>query len=631
MGKLLTSGTGVLAAIVLFVGLNVISARTLRAARVDLTENRLYTLSEGTKNILADLEDPVTLRLYFSRGLAGDYPQFEAYANRIEDLLLEYERRSGGNVRVEVLDPEPFSETEERAIAHGLRGIPVGAAGELLYFGLVGTNTLDGEQVIPFFEFDKEETLEYELTKRVHALSDPRQAVVGVMSTLPMDGSFDPATRQAPRPWVVLDQLRELKQFDVQMVEPTATAIPDEVDVLMVVHPKGLSDATLYAVDQFVLGGGNALVFVDPFCEADVPPADPQNPMAQFTAERGSDLNRLTRAWGVELMDGVFAADRVNAIEVPFTSPQTRRTEPVRYVAYLDLPADSFSSNDIVTNGIEQLRMGTAGVLKIVDDATTEITPLVETSTESMRVDVSRVQFAPDPFALLGDFFSTDSKLMLAARITGEVESAFPDGPPDGASPEDPEAGATPEHRTQSDGPINVVVVADADMLEDRWWVRAQDLLGMRLLTPTADNLTLVANTLDNLTGTNDLISLRGRAGAERPFDRVEELERIANDKFRAEAQRLEADLRQTEQRINELQADKDGVSAFILSPEQEAELESFREKQIQTKRALRDLRYELRKDIDSLGTWLKFVNVWLVPLLILVGAGVAWFARSRK
>ncbi len=632
MGKLITSGTGVLAALVLFIGLNVISARTLRAARVDLTENDLYTLSEGTKNILANLEEPITLRFYFSRGLAGDLPQFETYGRRIEDLLLEYERRSNGNLRVEFLDPEPFSEIEERAIGFGLSGIPVGKAGELLYFGLVGTNTLDDEEIIPFFEHAKEEVLEYDLTKRVYALSDPQRPVVGVLSTLPMEGTFDPATRQAPQPWILMDQLKE--QFDVETVDPEATDIPENIDVLMIVHPKGLADATLYAIDQFVLGGGNAMVFVDPHCEADIPPSDPQNPMAQFTAERGSDLNRLTRQWGLELMEGVFAADKVNAIEVPFTSPQTRRTERVPYLAYLRLTEASYTDGEVITNQMGPIHMGTAGVLKAVDGATTEITPLVETSTESMRVDVSRVKFQPDPFGLLEDFFPTDSKLMLAARINGVVETAFPGGRPVDPMAEDT-ADATaepePEHRTSSDGPVNVIVVADADMLEDRWWVRAQDMLGMRLLSPTADNLTLVSNSLDNLTGSNDLISLRGRAGFERPFERVEELERNANDKFRERALQLEAELRETEERINSLQQDKQGASAFILSPEQEAELDSFRQKQIDTKRELRDLRFALRKDIDSLGSWLKFVNVWLVPLLLLVGAGAVWFTKGRK
>jgi ABC-type uncharacterized transport system involved in gliding motility auxiliary subunit len=654
MKRTLTSGVGLLIALALFVSLNVLGSAALRTARVDLTDHGLYTLSQGSKNILSKLDEPITLRLYFSRKLASDYPQLENYAKRVEDLLTEYARASGGKLKLEVLDPEPFSEIEERALQYGLKGIPVGSANELLYFGLAGTNSTDDEEVIPFFQPDKENLLEYDLSKLVYTLSDPKRVVVGVMSALPLEGAMpDPTFRSMPEPWIVMDQIRQF--FEVRTVDISATEIPEEVEVLFIVHPKGLSEDTLYAIDQFVLRGGKAMVFVDSFCEEDQPMTDPSNPLAGMQADRSSTLGKVMEAWGLKLADGVFAGDRTNARVV--NHAVGGRPEAVPYVAWLRLPEECFNQEDVVTSQLGVINLASAGVLEVLDGATTQVTPLIETSADSMRIGINRIQIMPNPSALLEEFFSPQKKLLLAARVTGPAKTAFPDralakaaetdegAPGEGAeaaegdseesdAETDAETGAEadqPKHLAESTGPINVVVVSDADMLADKWWVTAQNILGMRMITPQADNASFAINSLDNLSGSSDLISLRGREGIERPFKKVAAIERAANERYRAEYQKLEEELRNTEQQINELQRSREGATSdpFMLSSEQQAQLESFREKQVETKRRLREVRYELRKDIDRLGLWMKFLNIWLVPLMILATAVSLWFYRQ--
>jgi ABC-type uncharacterized transport system involved in gliding motility auxiliary subunit len=630
--KLLTVG-GLVLALVLLLAVNILAGATLRSAQVDLTENKLYTLSEGTRKVLGEIPEPITLHFYYSKGLAQNYPPLPDYAQRIQELLREYAARSGGKIRLEIHDPEPFTEIEDRAVGFGLQGVPVG--GQQLYFGLAGTNSVGDEQVIPFFQPDKEPFLEYDLTKLVYGLAHPQKLVVGVLSALPIEGAMPNPfmqQREMPQPWFVMDQIRQL--YETRTILTSAKEIPSEVGVLLIVHPKDLPPATLYAIDQFVLRGGKVLAFVDPYCEMDVPPQDPRNPMAAMMAPRSSTLGPLFDAWGVQFATDKFAGDRRNALSV--TYPSRGRDERVDYVAWLGLREASFADGEIVTGQLSLLRMATAGVLAKKEGATTELTPLIHTSPESMQIGVSQIQFQPDPRALLAEFFPTNQELTLAARVTGNVQSAFPDGPPS-EQPEDGEEPAEeepkPEHLAASQGPIHVIVVADCDMLADRFWVDVIPFAGMRLGQKQADNGDLVTNALDFLHGSTDLVTLRSRAGSSRPFSVVEEIRREAEQAFRAEEQQLMEKLERAEQELNALQQKKDAESAMLLSPEQQAKIEALREEQIRTRKNLREVRHNLQKDIEGLGTRLKWLNIAAVPLLVsLLALGTAaWRVQRRK
>ncbi|MFN0242865.1 MAG: Gldg family protein [Planctomycetota bacterium] len=629
--KNLLSTTGLVVALVLFVAFNVFANVGLKSARLDLTENKLYTLSDGTKNILANLNEPIRLRFYFSKKLASDAGGVMSFAQRVQELLEEYVANSRGKLTLEVADPEPFSEEEDRAVGYGLQGVPASASGELLYFGLAATNTTDQEEIIPFFQESREESLEYDITKVVYNLSNPKKAVVGLLTSLPMEGNpmarFQNPGAPPQDSWFIVEQLNQM--FEVRSVPLSAEQIPEDIGVLMVVHPQGVSPQTLFAIDQFVLRGGKLLAFIDPYCDVQQVQSDPQNPMSAMMANRASDLGPLLAAWGLEMPADVLAGDLDSAARVGY------QNKPVDYIVWLQLARekDTLSKDDFVTAQLKSMLLATPGVLSKTEGATTTVVPLLTTSPNAMRVPKSSIQFSPDPTALLERFVSGNEKLMVAARVSGPAKTAYPDGKPatesasDGSVPTEPEAPVLKE----SQGPINVIVVADADMLEDRFWTRVQNFFGQRVAMPTSANADFAINALDNLSGSNDLISLRSRGRFNRPFDKVVEIRRQAETSFHQREKELEDKLRDTEAKITELQTQKESASSMIISPEQQRAIERFRDEKLKTRQELRKVQRDMKKDIESLDTRLKMANILLVPALVVLYAVGAAFARSQR
>jgi ABC-type uncharacterized transport system involved in gliding motility auxiliary subunit len=635
----LLSSTGLIIGLVLFAVLNLFAESTLRAGRIDLTENRLFTLSEGTLKILSNLDQKLTLRFYFSEELATEYPGLSDYGRRVREMLEEYQAHAGDDLELLVFEPEAFSEEEDEALAFGLSAPPVNQAGDKLFFGLVGTNSVDDIERIPFFDPQREEFLEYDLSELVSNLSRFEKKIVGVLSSLPIQGGMS-MPGQPPRPaWFVMDQLE--RSFETRTLDPASTTeIPDEIGVLLIVHPKGFAPGLLWAIDQFVLGGGKVIAFVDPFCENDQSTPPGGNPMM---AQRNSDLGPLLKSWGVELVERKLAGDREAAMQVGW------RDGPVDYLLYLELDKDNLSQEDVVTGDLSVLRMTTPGILRPVAGATTTLEPLIQTSTQSQEIDSMSVQFAPDPPGLLNAFQPSGERFILAARISGSAKSAFPGGNPsaeaeeaaadpvpeaeEGSEETEPETSPSPANKglTESKDSIHVLVVADVDMLGDEAWVRIANFLGSRIGSPTADNGSLVLNAVENMTGNADLIGLRSRGSFARPFTRKRELARQADERYRAKEQQLEARLQETEREINELQQQKDAGSVMILSPEQQEALERFEQDRLDVRKDLRKVRHDLRKDIESLGMWLKFVNIGLVPLLIAVAGATLMGAQSAR
>ncbi len=641
MNKGLVSILALLIAVVLFFAVNIASTAAVRGARIDLTEGHLYTLSPGALAIARKLPEPIRLTLYYSEKTANDVPQFKAYQSRVREMLTELERASGGKIKLDVVNPEPFSDAEDMAVQAGLVGVPTGRAGERFYFGLVGVNSTDQQQTIRFFDPSKENFLEYDVTRLVYLLSNPEKKTVGLMSWLPLAGmQSNPMGGQGAPPWQIYAQMNDL--FTVKSIENSAKEIPGDVNVLMVVHPKSMSRETQYAIDQFVMRGGRLLVFVDPLCDQDVPPG--MNPMQAMNMPKSSELNTLLSAWGVEMDAGKIATDRDNALRVGVGSQG--RPEAVDYIAWMQLGKDARSDADPVTGSLNNpMILATAGVLRAAKGATTTFQPLVHTSKNSMEIEASKVSFIPDPKALLADFKSDGVELTLAARVTGKVKSAFPDGPPpasppaptDPNKPSDKPASETAKaaHLAESKGPINVVVVADCDMLADRFWVQEQRLFGQVSLgyTKISDNGDFVTGALDNLGGSSDLMSLRARGSFARPFVTVEAIQRDAEQKYQQKAQDLQKTLHETEQKIASLQQKQPGGdSNLLLSPEQEAEVAKFRVQMVDTRKELRSVQHDLRKDIERMGTKLKLANMAIMPGAVAVAAlGLSAFRIGRR
>jgi ABC-type uncharacterized transport system involved in gliding motility auxiliary subunit len=622
MNKRSTLGGGALLALaLLFIGLTILFANVLRGWRVDLTQNGLYTTAPGTVKILRGLKEPINLYFFYSEKQVNNLPELKTYGVRVRELLQELAARSNGNLRLSIIDPQPFSDDEDRATELGVRGAPVGQGGENLYFGLAGTNSTDGHQAIEFFDPRKEEFLEYDVMKLIYQLSTPKKPVVGWMSSIPMGGAaaVDPRTGEPRNPPVMYTQAEEL--FNVKPVAMTATNIDPDVDVLVIVHPKALSQATQFAIDQYALRGGRILMFVDPFAEADTAGADPQNPMAAMTADKSSDPGVLLRTWGVDFNSKEVIGDLGHALQVSMRQGE----QPVRHLGILGMDESSLNPKDVVDAGLNTINLATVGHLSPIKGATTTFEPLITSSNQAAPIPSQRFAVLFDPSQLREGFKPTGQKYTFAARITGNVKSAFPNGAPEGAT-------TSGTVLKESGKPLNLIVVADTDMLQDFLWVRMQNFFGQRVASAIANNGDLVANALDNLSGSSDLISVRGRATFNRPFDRVEALRRNAEDRFRAKEQQLEEELKSTEDKLSQMQSRKDDQSSMILSPEQEQELERFKQEQVRIRKSLRDVRLQLNEDIQALRRNLMILNIVVLPLLF-VGliAGYGYWRRKRR
>jgi ABC-type uncharacterized transport system involved in gliding motility auxiliary subunit len=606
---------GLVAIAVIFIIAVSLSNLLFRGLRLDLTENQLFTLSDGTIRVLENISEPINLYFFFSDRATADTPVLRIYAVRVREMLQEFVQHSDGKLRLSMIDPIPFSEDEDRAAEFGLQGISLGITTEPIYMGIAGTNSIGDEEIISFLDPGKETFLEYDLAKLIDTLSNPERPVVGLLSDLPLNGGFDPVTQRMADPWLVVSQIRQL--FDVRELPVTTTGIDEDVSILLVAHPKTLTPATQYAIDQFILRGGNALLFVDPYAEADMPAPDPNNPAAAMMASRASVFDALLDAWGVKIDTSKFIGDDRFALTISGVG-----NRPVRHLGLIGVDNSGMAEDDVVTSGLRSLNFGYAGHIAVADNAAATVMPLVQSSEASALLSSSILNFLRDPEQLRVDFVPTGKRYTIAARIQGIVPTAFPDG-----TPEESDA----EHLAESVAPINVILVADTDLLTDRLWAQIQNFFGQRIPTAFADNANFVINALDNLSGSGDLISIRSRATYARPFTRVQELQRDAEGRYRVTEERLEQELEETERRLSELQASREDSSALILTTEQEAALEKFQEQRLRIRKELRQVQRNLDQQIEDLGTWLKIINIGLAPLLITLLSIAYLLLRRRK
>lgn len=624
-------------AAVLFLAVNVGVTKILAGARLDLTEDRLFTLSNGTADLLQGLEEPVSLRFFFSKRAAAPFPSILQYGNRVGDMLTEFETLAGGAIDLQIMDPEPFSEDEDAAVAAGIQGVPT-ASGDTLYLGLVASDSTDKRSVIPFFAKEREAFLEYDLAKIVHSLSILEKPRIALLTTLPMEygpGGVMAFVQGQGRPFVIYQQLQQF--FEIEMLGPDFEAIPEDISVLLIVHPPDLADRQLYLIDQHVLAGGHTVVFLDTFAEAAAASrAAGPNTGAPPVAE-ASNLGPLLGAWGVELAPSSIVADLELGQKVDMGGGGPRAVRD--YVVWLGLHRPYMSDQDIVSAAVNSLNFASAGALRQIEGATTEFQPIVWSSNESALIPAESARGSPDPDDLIRATTPDGQNYTLVARLAGPAASAFPDGAPGSIS--EPQETEIPDqapdqgtHLNRSEGGIQVLLGSDVDFFDDRFWVQVQDFLGQSVATPFADNGAFILNAVDHMAGTEALIGLRSRGTSQRPFRVVEQLRREAEARFLAQEQRLQERLTATEQRLALLESpsDSQGQSGGeVYSPEQEAEIQAFRQELLETRRELRQVQRNLRRDIDRLGSILTAINILAIPLLLVLGAAAVSARRRRK
>lgn len=608
--KNLFSRAGLALLAVAFIALMMVSSMLMRGWRVDLTENGLFTLSDGSINIVKNIEEPINLYLFFSESSAKDIPSLKSYAQRVRELLQEYARLSNGKLVLKFIDPVPFSEDEDRAAEYGLQAVPV--AGEKLYFGIVGSNSVDVREILPFLQPDKESQLEYDISRLIAKLNQNKPPVLGLISGLPVNGGYDMMSQQPRQPWVVFDQLKQL--YTVRDIQGDSSELPDDLSLLVLVQPKSLSPALKAAVDQYVMKGGNLIVFTDPYAESDRIPASQENPFPQVLP--GTDLNDLFKGWGVKVAMDQIVADSDNALQVSAGRGQA----PARHLGILAL-SGAKDGSDVISANLELVHFGMAGHIESLEGATTTVTPIFQSSLNSALLPRSQFEFLPDPSSLAKNFVAAGNPLTVAAKINGKAKASFP------------AAEGQKDYLAESvDSGIHVLLVADTDVLTDRYWVQLQEFFGQRVAQPFADNGNFIFNAVEQFSGSSDLINLRSRGQFSRPFSKVEQLRREAETSFYQREEELQKRLQETEQKLSDLEKRMNQSGTVQINAEEANALAEFQQERVRVRKALRDVQHQLNQDIEALGRKLKILNIVVVPLvLMLLALFIALSRRQRR
>lgn len=634
--------------------LNALSNVGVRGVALDLTQDKTFTLSEGTFKTLREMQEPVTLRFFYSTKLGETVPTYGAYAARVRALLERYAALSRGKIRLEILNPAPFSEDEDRAVAFGVQAVPVDQSGEQVFFGLVGTNTVDESDKIAFFHPSREPFIEYDLTRLVRNLSNTKKKVVGIITSLPFQGQFTPGGMQPP--WPIYNEIGGV--FETKMISDEK--IPDDVDVLLIAHPAGLDDKVLFAIDQYVLKGGKAVVLVDP-----VPESAPRR-RTMFGGGMvgpGSDLPKLFKSWGIEIKADKVATDAERALRV--NASEGGRQVAARYVAWLDLragtgPSNNINRSDPITAGLNQIIMATSGIILKAKDGTTKITPLLFTTSSASETDANKLKLQPDVVGLLREFKPGKEPLNLAVRITGKVKSAFPEGLPkpkeepkkeeakkdepkkEEAKKEEPpkegdkkdeakkEEPKKEEALKESKGDIDVIVVADVDFLQEQFWAREQNFFGETLRIPYTSNADFLMFALDQLSGANALKGLRGKGIAARPFTKVEQLQADAEKRLRAQRADLEKRYKEIQDKLKDVRT-KGSDGKIELTADQQSAVVQFTRELLRIRREQRAVHFEARRDYEAMDRSLKLANIGAVPIVVGLIAIVVGFVRYKR
>ena len=603
--------------VIAFISINIILSKLLINKKIDLTEDNLFTLSTNTKNIIENLNEQIKIQLFFSESLSRDIPQIRDFEKRVRELMISYTKLSS-NVKLEIYDPQPFTELEDLANTYGIQGLQLNQEGERFYFGATLTNSVDDMVVIPFFEIARERFLEYDLTKSIYNLANTDKPIIGLISGLPFAGGVS-NTANGPEyknPFYLYENISEF--YEIINLTEDFDKIPNNVDQLLVIHPKNLSDNALYQIDQFVLKGKGATFFVDPFSEYE---KTNQNPDQEELNIPKSDLNKLFKTWQVEVEPGMIVGDIINGRKVSLGTVNDEKI--LTYILWLALQGDLLSKKDIITSNLDFVFFKSAGSIKNIDkNNEIEFIPLVSTSVNSMLVERFKMQFRADPEALLKDYKSENKKFILTARVKGSFSSSFKEK-------DLSKIGVDTKNHIKKSKNSNIIIFSDTDMLNDLTWLTRQDVFGRSNIIPTADNGRLVMNAIESMSGGENLISLRGRGVSNRPFLVVENLQKNAELLLKQKEDSLKQELEETEEKLEKL---KEGsINEESISLEQTQTITDFNKKILNIRKDLRDVQRELGENIRKLETRLKVINIWIMPILVILLFYTFKYFSSRK
>ncbi len=634
MHKPLTSWSAILLSTILFFSVNIIAYSLFRNTNIDLTEDKIFTVSEGTKSIIGKLEDPTRLEFFFSENLLGQAPQLLKYGNRIKDLLLTYEALSEGMIELTIIDPEPFSQDEDRALAYGIQALTLNQLGEKAYFGLAGSNLTGGRDKIPFFQLNKKNFLEYDLTRFIQKLTVSDKPVIGIMSDLALNGIELPPQMQKQNipPWEIMNQLSAA--FEMRSVSTDTSEIDGSIRVLVLIHPTMLSEKTLYAIDQFVMNGGRLIAFVDPYSEYLEGYGQIIAMQTGKQLSTSSDISRLFDAYGIITAKDVFVGDLDRAYPLAVnTKDPNKAGYSVEYLPWQNIRMPQISKDNVAVATLDNLNIGSAGFVDVSETSSLTLSRLFWTTPNTKLLATSQLQGLDDHTLLLKDFQASNTEYVIAASLSGPLTSAF-DGPPPVLS-ETGKGGdtASPQirpHKAQSTEPANIVVVADSDILYDSFWAQKQNILGSTIVIPFANNFDFLINTIEYMVGSNELIGLRGRGVTKRTFTKIEKMRSDAALQFQAQENAMEQKLQQLQAQFDALLREKNDTTKIIT--EQQLEMQNkARDELISTRMALRKVQLNFNRDINTLKSWIKLINIAAIPLLLLLGTcGIFVLARYR-
>lgn len=573
----------------------------------DLTKEKIHTISAETINILREIDEPIELTLHFSEDLSESLPQIRRYSQSVKNLLARYANLSQKKIILKYSNPEPYSEAEASAIRLGLDSVPLGARGHRLFFGLVGTNSVDKQVVIPFFQTEREAFLEYDISKLIANLNQIEKKRVGVISGLSVFEKTRFAQQETSN--LVFAQAREL--FDIRELEPDTKEIESDIDLLVLIQPNVLEPATLYAIDQFTLKGGKILAFVDPFAET----------LAGGPLQSEQHLTQLFNQWGLELTKDKILADADNALSIRLTPSGG----PVRHPAVVGYGPEHFASSSPIVAQLERLNFSLPGVLTKIPSSQVEFMSLIVSSENTSLIDLKTYQQIEDPAELINYFDENKQTHTLAAQIKGPISSLFPNGPPEGAR-----IPTNDSHKDKSQSPFHAIIVADVDFLTDRLWVNVQHFLGQNIYDAFANNGDFIVNAMDTLLGNSTLIGIRSREVSQRPFTKIAHLKRDAEAKFRQQEQALKQQLSLTEEKLAALQSARGVTGVVSFNEEQKQTLSGFIEEKSKLSESLREVQHQLNRDIEALGTLLKLLNILLIPVLITLIALIRGLLQTR-